>query len=64
MPEIFCTVSIPKTSQELDQAIRQYQTNDSSGFELFCQWQAIRVAALEQRVLEGEGDRVPGEDSY
>ncbi len=57
-------VSIPKTAQELEQAIRRYRTADLQGVELFCQWQAIRVASLEQTGADIEGDRVPGDDSY
>jgi hypothetical protein len=67
-------VSIPKTSQELEQAIQRYRSSDLSdlnGNELFNQWQAIRTAALELRTAECsdsrgicEAGRVPGEDSY
>ncbi|UBF23591.1 hypothetical protein K9N68_17565 [Kovacikia minuta CCNUW1] len=64
MLEISCAVPIPQTSQELDQAIRRYRASDLNEFDLFCQWQAIRVAALAQNISEVEGDRVPGEDSY
>jgi hypothetical protein len=56
-------VSIPKTPQELEQAIQRYRTSDLSGNELFNQWQAIRTAALELKTTE-INDRVPGEDSY
>jgi hypothetical protein len=56
-------VSIPKTPQELEQAIQRYRSSDLSGNELFNQWQAIRTAALELRTAE-RSDRVPGEDSY
>jgi hypothetical protein len=55
--------SIPKTPQELEQAIQRYRSSDLSGTELFNQWLAIRTAALELRTTE-RGDRVPGEDSY
>jgi hypothetical protein len=64
-------VSIPKTPQELEQAIQRYRTSDLSGNELFNQWQAIRTAALELKTNESsdpcgtcEAARVPGEDSY
>jgi hypothetical protein len=59
-------VSIPKTPQELEQAIQRYRSSDLSDLnsnELFNQWQAIRTAALELRTTECS-DRVPGEDSY
>jgi hypothetical protein len=66
MPEFTCTVPVPQTPQELERAIQHYKLSDASGFELFCQWQAIRDAALQQIPAhpELEGDRVPGEDSY
>lgn len=64
MLELTCAVPIPQTAQELEQAIQQYQETDWSGFDLFCHWQAIRDAALEQFNLEPEPDFVPGEDSY
>ncbi|WP_421657679.1 hypothetical protein [Leptothermofonsia sp. ETS-13] len=54
----------PKTSKELEQAIRRYRTSDLKGVDLFCQWLAIRDASLEQNGSEFEGDRIPGEDSY
>jgi hypothetical protein len=57
-------VAIPKTAQELEQAIRKYKSSELKGMDLFCQWQAIRWASLEQSGVEKEGDRVPGADSY
>lgn len=57
-------VSVPKTPQELDRAIRQYRASNWQGRELFCHWQAIRLAALAQASSEGMGDHIPGEDSY
>jgi hypothetical protein len=62
--ELICTVPIPQTQQELEQAIKRYKASDSDSYELFCQWQAIRQASLTQQLPELEGDRVPGEDSY
>jgi hypothetical protein len=64
MAEITCTVPTPKTFQELERAIQQYKSSDVSGYELFCQWEAIRNAALQLQFPEPQGDRVPGEDSY
>jgi hypothetical protein len=63
MTDLTCTLPLPKTSQELDRAIQQYLSSNLSGFELFCQWQAIRDAALSQG-NEADGDLVPGEASY
>jgi hypothetical protein len=62
--ETLCNVPIPQTSQELEQAVRQYKSSEVSGNELFCQWQAIRTAALMLKSGEPVGDRIPGEDSY
>jgi len=64
MLEVACTVPVPQTSAELEQAIRRYQASDLDGLDLFCQWQAIRDASLNQTKPERDGDRVPGEDSY
>ena len=64
MLEVLCNVAVPQTSQELDLAIQQYQASNESGMSLFCQWQAIRDASLEQGGLETETDQVPGQDSY
>ncbi|HEY9699925.1 MAG TPA: hypothetical protein V6D10_21890 [Trichocoleus sp.] len=57
-------VSIPQTSQELDRAIDRYRASDRWDNDLFSQWQAIRDAALLNKVIERLGDQVPGEDSY
>ena len=57
-------VSIPQTSQELDRAIDRYRDSDQWDNDLFSQWQAIRDAALLDKVIERLGDQVPGEDSY
>ncbi|MBD3881226.1 hypothetical protein IFO70_05615 [Phormidium tenue FACHB-886] len=62
--ETLCNVPIPRTAQELEQAVQQYKSSTVSGSELFCQWQAIRTAALRLRDGEPLGDRIPGEDSY
>jgi hypothetical protein len=57
-------VSIPRTLQELESAIRSYRASDLQGMDLFCQWQAIRSASLTLLGSELASDRVPGEDSY
>lgn len=57
-------IPVPKTAQELEQAIRSYRKSDLKGVDLYCQWQVIRDAALAQNKSDLEGDRVPGEDSY
>jgi hypothetical protein len=63
--DLICTVPIPETQQELEQAIKRYKASDPlNSDELFCQWQAIRQASLAQQLPELESDRVPGEDSY
>ncbi|MBD2459859.1 hypothetical protein H6G89_02270 [Oscillatoria sp. FACHB-1407] len=64
MADITCTIPTPTTPQELERAIEHYKTSDISGDELFCQWEAIRNAALQLQFPEPEGDRVPGADSY
>jgi hypothetical protein len=64
MIETRCAVPIPQTVQELERAVQRYKASEMSGNELFCQWQAIRTAALELKESESGGDRVPGEDSY
>lgn len=64
MQELICNVPVPKTLQELEQAIARYKASDLSGAELLCQWQAIRDAALNQKLSESEDDKVPGEQSY
>jgi hypothetical protein len=64
MVEFECNVPIPSTPQELEQAIRRYKSVDLSGNELFCYWQAIRNAALEQTAPEPDSDRIAGDDSY
>lgn len=64
MAELTCTVPVPQTPQELEQAIRYYRTNDLSENDLFCHWQAIRDASLEQRLPELDTVEVAGDDSY
>ncbi|MBW4660001.1 MAG: hypothetical protein KME15_15105 [Drouetiella hepatica Uher 2000/2452] len=64
MVEAVCTIPVPQTVQELELAIRRYKTSDISGAELFCQWQAIRDAALALRAKESWDDSVAGEESY
>jgi hypothetical protein len=58
------TVPVPKTPQELERAIQRYRSSDLRGRELFCHWQAIRLAALAQAATDVVGDQIPGEDSY
>ena len=55
-------VPVPKTPQELDRAIQRYRSSNWRGRELFCHWQAIRLAALAQAELSD--DQIPGGDSY
>ncbi len=65
MPELNCTVPIPKTPQELEQAIEHYIKTDLTGDELVCEWQAIRDASVNQGVAADlDNDKVPGEESY
>jgi hypothetical protein len=64
MQELQGTVPVFKTAQELDRAVRSYQSSNLTGVELFRQWLAIRNASLEQHSAELAGDRVPGDDSY
>ncbi|WP_228035528.1 hypothetical protein [Oculatella sp. LEGE 06141] len=64
MTESVCTVPVPRTQQELEQAVHDYQTTDLSGFELFCYWQAIREASLEQGAASVDRNPILGDDSY
>ncbi|MFE1745850.1 hypothetical protein [Coleofasciculus sp. H7-2] len=65
MPELICTVPVPRTPQELEQAVKQYIASDIRGTELLCQWQAIRDASLDQDLyVPADSDQVAGEDSY
>ncbi len=55
-------IALPTTTQELDEAIRIFKTNDWNDDELFQRWEAIRQATLN---LSGiESDPVSGSDSY
>jgi hypothetical protein len=64
MAELTCSIPIPTTLQELEQAIQNYKDSSLQGDELFCQWQAIREASLAQSFPQLEDDGVQGEDSY
>ncbi|MCU0569715.1 MAG: hypothetical protein MUF49_24475 [Oculatellaceae cyanobacterium Prado106] len=64
MAESTPPLSIPKTPDELEKAIQHYRNSDLHDQELFEQWQAIRLAALEQKTNEPAVDPVPGEASY
>jgi hypothetical protein len=64
MQELQGAVPIFKTPQELDRAVRNYQSSDLKGSELFRQWLAIRNASLEQNGADLVSDRVPGDASY
>lgn len=64
MPERICTIPVPQTPQELEQAIQRYRESDLVGFDLFCQWEAIREVSLQQANDEPETDGVAIEHSY
>ena len=66
MADLICKVPIPTTVQELDEAVRQFQVSDLDGSDLYCQWQAIRDASLEQLTIETDKNKNPvaGGDSY
>lgn len=64
MVELTCVVPIPTTIQELDEAVRQFQVSDLEGSDLYCHWQAIRDASLEQLAIETDKNPVVGGDSY
>jgi hypothetical protein len=64
MAELTCTIPTPKTLQELEQAIKRYKSGEFNSYELFCQWQAIRDAALTLMPVEPETHAIAGEDSY
>ena len=55
-------IAVPKTIQEVAEAVRLFKSNDWSQDELYERWQAIRSATLELSDLEL--DRVSGGDSY
>jgi hypothetical protein len=50
--------------RDLDRAVRSYRSQDLRGAELFRQWKAIRDASLSLELPAGEGDGIPGDDSY
>jgi hypothetical protein len=64
MPELTCTVPVPRTPQELEQILQHYRETDLDGLELFCEWQAICEASVKQEFAEDASDQVSGEDSY
>lgn len=64
MPELSRSVSAPKTTQELEQIIREYRASNLTGQELFRWWEIIRDGAMTLSSAEPESDRVPGEQSY
>jgi hypothetical protein len=55
-------IALPTTSQELDEAVRTFKSNDWSDEELFQRWEAIRQATLN--LCGAESDNVSGGDSY
>ncbi len=55
-------VAVPKTIQEVAEAVRLFKSQDWSRDELYERWQAIRTATLDLSNLEL--DRVSGGDSY
>jgi hypothetical protein len=64
MDEIICTTAVPQTAQELDEAVRTYHKSDLKGDDLYCQWTAIRQAALQQSAADVDPHPIPGIDSY
>ena len=62
MAELICMVPVPTTLQELDEAVRQFQISDSDG-DLYCRWQALRDASLDQLAVDDKSP-VAGGDSY
>lgn len=68
MLDFDCAVPVPATLQELDRAVQNYRSHDYQGQELYCYWQAIRDASLEQSQNlpepDSDRDRVGGEESY
>lgn len=53
-----------RTVQELDEAVRNYISNDWQGEELLQHWQAIRDASLAQLLPDSDPLKILGEDSY
>lgn len=64
MSELTCDITVPSTLQEVEQAVQKYITDELSGTELLCLWQAIRDASLSQVFPEPESDKVSCEPSY
>jgi hypothetical protein len=64
MTELTCTVPIPQTPRELDEAVKKYHASDLKGEALLCEWQAIRDASLLQSPPDLTLDATPGDDSY
>ncbi|HEY9301937.1 MAG TPA: hypothetical protein VIQ31_37340 [Phormidium sp.] len=64
MSELSYEIPVLNNIQELEQAIKQYQSSDLNVKELLCQWQAIRDAALNLGSSNKDADKVPGQDSY
>jgi len=64
MSEVTCAVPIPKTPQELEQALQHYRDTDLKGVELYCELQAICEATQTQDFSEPDSDQVSGADSY
>jgi hypothetical protein len=56
--------SLPKTLQDIEQAVQQYWAADFRGEELYQRWRAIREASLQQGTPESQYDHIPGEESY
>jgi hypothetical protein len=55
-------IAVPRTIQEVTEAVRLFKSNDWSQDELYKRWQAIRSATLDLSDLEL--DQVSGGDSY
>ncbi len=55
-------ISVPRTIQEVSEAVRLFKSREWSQEELYERWQAIRSATLNLSDLEL--DRVSGGDSY
>lgn len=64
MEDLTHIVPVPRTVQELDEAVREFNHSDWSGDELYQHWRAIRDASLEQLPTECELYPVAGTDSY
>ena len=55
-------IAVPRTIQEVTEAVRLFKSHDWSRDELYERWQAIRSATLD--LSDSELDRVSGGDSY